>query len=212
MTNKLWTKVMVPGRFTQILIPLFLIFLIFVMSNVTALDVQIPTGGTHVETWGTSTGNKLHWEWQSTSVVVFSVVSASHPNTVLYTLTASSDTNSISVQSTDTYLLLWFNPNQDATALNFNIRIEAGGGSLAIPVIIVVTLVAVLIGAAIILNRNKTRKTEAVPPAQHQGTASTTSDKKEVNLRELSHPVCPRCSIELKSSAKYCPNCGESLK
>jgi len=116
-----------------------------IIQNALATDIVIASGDIGYETKDANAGNRLRWDWQASASIIFSLTKASDPTSIIYKIESDSNSASIDVVDDSTYILLWLNPSNNTVTLTYSIHVDAGGGSLILPLIAVVIIIMITV-------------------------------------------------------------------
>lgn len=209
-----------------------------VLQSVSADDATVQAHDINVERREASGGNRLRWEWQSSSPLVFSITRVLDPGTALYSFNGTSDSASFTVSKGDTYLFLWLNPSNESVTLSFTVHVDANEGSTVIVALAIVLLFAMITAIGLFFLRRKgataNRPTAASggigDSSQQRGSAAVPAITDQVSqtgspsetlpdsvpavgtsVARTGTAYCPHCGNPVDSSASFCPSCGKRL-
>lgn len=175
---------------------------------------------------GVSAGTSLKWEWQSTSTVMFSVSGASDPAKVLQKKEGVSDSGELLIPKDDSYILTWYNPNNDTVDLTFTVSVAPNAGSIILVIFLLAVFAAVIALVVMYVRRKSVRAHSeqrgvppSIPPPVPQSYAATTPPSPppvpppgfEVKPVRRGMGFCPNCGTSVTREAVFCANCGWRL-
>jgi len=174
-------------------------------GSVSAYTATVPSFDTWVVSVQGAPNFDLTYEWTSDQPLTFAI---SGPGGILVTeLSSTSESGSVDMEETGTYLLSWFNPGTQDANLDFTYSVDPfqtvedmWNPVLLIIVIGVVAGIAVIVFVVVVIVQAGSKK---VPP---QGPMYVPQQVYGPPAAQTG--VCPMCGTPVDPSFQFCAKCG----
>jgi hypothetical protein len=174
-------------------------------GNVSAYTATVPS----FDLWAVSVQGAMNsditYEWTSDLPLSFTI---SGPGGVLVTaLSSTSESGSVDVEETGTYLLSWFNPGTQDASLDYIYSVDPfqtvedmWDKMLLIMIIVVVAVIVIIVFVVVVIVRAGSEK---APP---QGPMY--APQQVYGPPAAQTGVCPMCGTPVDPSFQFCAKCG----